>query len=411
VDRLAENSLVIVNANDIMPTNADGTLGYHQNTDLFYLAGIAQEETILVLAPDGFDEKQREILFLREPNEHLGIWEGHKLSKQEASQISGIEHVRWLAEFPTVLHQLMCECEHVYLDTNEHVRAVVEVETRDARFIRDCQRRYPLHDYRRLAKLMHELRAVKSSAEVDLIRRACGITRDGFLRVLKMVRPGVNEAEIEAEFAHEFIRRKGYFAYPPIIASGENSCVLHYIQNDQECRDGQVLLLDVGCGLGYYASDMTRTIPVNGRFTPRQRQIYDSVLSVMRQITEAMRPGVLVRELRSMTEKLIEEQLLGLGLLTQEKIDQQTADQPAVRKYFMHGVAHSLGLDVHDVAIPSQPVQAGWVLTCEPGIYVREEGFGIRLENNILVGESGNTDLMADIPIEAEEIESLMRAR
>ncbi|MFO0911967.1 MAG: Xaa-Pro aminopeptidase [Pirellulales bacterium] len=408
VERLGERALAIVHSNDIMPTNADGTLGHHQNADLFYLSGIGQEESILLLAPNAFDEKLREVLFLREPNEHLLIWEGHKLSKAEAIQISGVKQIRWLSEFPTVLHQLMCESDSVYLNSNEHPRAVVEVQSRDARFIADCQRRFPLHQYRRLAPIMRELRVVKSAAEVAMIREACGITRDGFQRVLKMVRPGVNETEIEAEFAYEFIRRKGFFAYPPIIAAGANSCVLHYGQNDQTCEDGQLVLLDVGCGLNYYMSDMTRTIPVNGRFTPRQRLVYDAVLRTMRSVIEAMRPGVLVRDLRLLTEKLIEEELLRLGLLTPQMIAQQDPENPALRKYFMHGVAHSLGIDVHDVSVPGQPVQIGWVLTCEPGIYIREEGFGIRLENDILVTENGPADLMHDIPVEADEIEQLM---
>jgi Xaa-Pro aminopeptidase len=411
VQQLPEKALVVVHSNDVLPTNADGTLGHFQNADLFYLTGVAQEETILVLAPDAFDEKQREILFVRQPSEHLLIWEGHKLSREDATRISGIPQIKWLHEFPTALHQLMCESQVVYLNTNEHPRAVIEVQTRDARFIADCRRRYPLHEYRRLAPIMRQLRTVKAPEEIELIRRACAVTRAGFLRVLSMTTPGVGEAEIEAEFAHEFIRNKGFFAYQPIIATGENNCVLHYGQNDQTCLDGQLVLLDVGCGLGYYMSDMTRTIPVNGRFTPRQRQIYDVVLRVMRTVTAAMVPGTLTRDLRKLTEQLIESELLSIGLLTPEMIDGQDPDQPAVRKYFMHGVAHSLGIDVHDVSIPEQVVQAGWVLTCEPGIYIREEGFGIRLENDIWITESGPVDLMHDIPIEAEEIEQLMQNR
>ena len=407
-DRLAENSLAILHSNDIMPTNADGVMPLHQNADLYYLSGIAQEESILVLAPDAHEPKHREMLFLREPNEHLKIWEGHKYSKEEARALSGIQQIHWTSEFPGIWHQLMCEAEHVYLNTNEHPGAGVEVETRDARFIRDCQARYPLHQYRRLARVMRELRVVKSEHEVSMIQRACGLTRQGFLRVLKMVRPGVNEAEIEAEFAHEFMRNKGFFAYPPIVASGENNCVLHYVQNDQPCQDGELVLLDVGAGLGYYCSDMTRTIPVNGKFTERQKSVYNAVLHVMRQVAEAMKPGVFPDELRTLTANLVEEELLKLGLLTQQQIDEQDPLNPAVRKYFMHGVAHSLGLDVHDVSVRSQPIQPGWVLTVEPGIYVREEGFGVRLENDVLVTEQGNVDLMADIPIEADEIEALM---
>jgi Xaa-Pro aminopeptidase len=409
VERLQAKSLVALNSNDIMPTNADGSMGFHQNADLWYLSGVNQEESILLLAPQAFDEKLREVLFLRETNEHLTIWEGHKLTKDEARQVSGIKTVKWLSEFRTVFHGLMCESEHVYLNTNEHTRAVVEVQTRDARFVRQCQEIYPLHQYHRLAPLMHELRATKSAHELDLIKQACAITRAGFLRVLEFVKAGVNEAEIEAEFAHEFIRRKACFAYAPIIAAGENNCVLHYGRNDQLCESGQLVLLDVAAGYGQYMSDLTRTIPVDGRFTARQRQVYDAVLRIFRQIVAAMKPGVLVRDLRKMTEQLAEQECLQLGLLKQPDVAKQDPDNPLVRKYFMHGVAHPLGLDVHDVGLTWNVVQPGWVLTCEPAIYIREEGFGIRLENDILVTDKGPVDLMADIPIEAEEIEDLMQ--
>jgi Xaa-Pro aminopeptidase len=408
VDRLPVNSLVIVHSNDVMPTNADGTLGFHQNADLFYLTGINQEESILVIAPHAFDERWREVLFLREPNEHLTIWEGHKLSKEQAQAISGIKTVKWLSEFEGVWHVLMCESDQVYLNSNEHTRAVVRVESRDARFIRECQARYPLHQYQRLARLMHELRGVKSELELAVIREACAITRAGFLRVLRFVRPGVDEAEVEAEFAHEFLRRKACFAYPPIIASGENNCILHYNQNDRPCQDGQLLLMDVAAGYGQYMSDLTRTIPVNGRFTARQKQVYNAVLRVFRRIVAEMVPGVLTRDLRRHTEQYVAEECVALGLLKKEDLDEQDPDKSPAKKYFMHGVSHPLGLDVHDVGMVWRPVQAGWVLTCEPAIYIQEEGFGVRLENDILVTENGPVDLMADIPIEAEEIESLM---
>ncbi len=409
VERLPPNSLVILHSNDIMPSNADGTLGFHQNADLYYLSGVNQEESILVLAPNAFDERLREVLFVREPNEHLTIWEGHKLSKEQAQSLSGIKTIKWLSDFRGVWHGLMCEVDHVFLNTNEHIRAVVEVETRDARFIRECQSRYPLHQYHRLARLMHQLRAVKSPLELTMIQEACGITRAGFLRVLQFLRPGVNEAEVEAEFAHEFLRRKACFAYPPIIASGENNCILHYNQNDLPCQDGQLLLLDVAAGYGQYMSDLTRTIPVNGRFTPRQKQVYNAVMRVFRRIVAEMRPGVLTRDLRKHTEEYVAEECVVLGLLKPEDLKEQDPDKLAVKKYFMHGVAHPLGLDVHDVGLTWQPVQSGWVLTCEPAIYIKEEGFGVRLENDILVTDSGPIDLMADIPIEADEIERLMQ--
>lgn len=407
--RLLKNSLLILNANDLMPTNADGTMGFIQNADLFYLTGIHQEETILVLAPDAYEEKQREVLFLREPNEHLATWEGHKLSREAAEKISGIRNIQWLSEFPTVFRQLMCEAEHVYLNSNEHYRAMPAVETRDARFVKDCQARYPLHQYHRLARLLYELRIVKSPAEVELIKKASAITGDGFRRVLKFVQPGVNETGIEAEFAHEFIRQRACFAYLPIIAAGANNCILHYNQNDQDCRKGQLVLLDVAAGYGNYMSDLTRTIPVSGRFTRRQKQVYNAVLRVFRQIVKAMTPGKTVFDLRKETEALIEKECVDLGLLTPAQIKKQTPDNPAVKKHFMHGVSHPIGLDVHDVFYVNQRIQPGWVLTCEPAIYIKEEGFGVRLENTILVTENGQADLMADIPIEAEEIEKLMK--
>ena len=407
--RLLPKSLAVINANDILPTNADGSLRMQPNSDLFYLTGIEQEESILLLAPAAFNEKLREILFLREPNEHLKVWEGHKLSKEQAQKISGIQQIKWLSEFRGVLHQLMCELEHVYLNRNEHARAQPEVETRDDRFVRECQVRYPLHQYQRLAPLLHQLRIVKSEHELDLIRQACAITRDGFHRVLRIVKPGVNEAEVEAEFAREFIRRRGAFAYTPIIASGANSCILHYNQNDQTCRKGELLLLDVAASYANYNADLTRTLPVSGRFSRRQRQVYNAVLRVLRAMTKAAVPGKLHRDWQKEAEALMTGELLALGVLKPRDVKQQDPDKPACRKYFNHGLGHPLGLDVHDVGPLTQPFAPGWVLTIEPGIYLPEEGFGIRLENDILVTSGATVDLMADIPIEADEIEELMK--
>ena len=408
--RLRPNSIAVLHANDVMPTNADGTMAFQQNADLFYLSGVNQEESILLLAPDAAERKFREILFVRETNEHIAIWEGAKLTREQAAKVSGIRTVRWLSDFPDLFRSLMLEAENVYLNTNEHARASVEVQTRDARFIAECQRKFPLHRYHRLAPLMHALRAVKSPREVEVIRRACGITRKGFLRVCKFVKPGVNEAEVEAEFAHEFIRSRAAFAYSPIIAAGANNCVLHYDANDQPCKDGQLLLLDVAAGYGNYMSDLTRTIPVSGRFTRRQRQVYDAVLRVFRAVIKEIKPGAMLKDLRKLTDQLVEKELLDLRLLKPAEIRKQDRDNPALRKYFMHGVAHPIGLDVHDVGFTQRPIAAGWVLTCEPGIYVRDEKFGIRLENTVLVTESGCEDLMPDIPIEADEIEALMSA-
>ncbi len=408
VGLLQRQAVAVVNANDILPTNADGSLLMQPNSDLFHLTGIEQEETILLLAPDAFDEKQREQLFIRQPNEHLKTWEGYKLSKEDATRISGIRQVKWLSEFPAEFHKLMCEAEHVYLNSNEHKRAVVEVETRDARFIRAVQERYPLHQYHRLARLMHRLRVTKSDAEIALIRQACELTGRGFRRLLGFVKPGVNECEVEAELAHEFIRARGKFAYNPIIASGANSCVLHYNTNDQECRKGDVLLLDVAAGYANYNSDLTRTIPVSGKFTRRQKQVYNAVLRTLRALIQAAVPGTLHRDWQKQAEALLTEECLALGLIKPAQVRKQDPDQPAVKKYFMHGLGHVIGLDVHDVGFMHEPFAPGWVLTVEPGLYIPEEGFGIRLENTIVVTKDGPTDLMQDIPLEADEIEELM---
>lgn len=406
---LPPGSLAVVNANDVPATNADGTLAMVANSDLFYLTGVEQEQSILVLNPGAEDDKHREILFLREPSQENELWEGHKLTKPEARELTGIQSIFWLSEFPRLFHRLMCACEHVYLNSNEHNRAVIEVESREARFITGTRRQYPLHDYRRLAPLLHQLRAVKSEAEIALIRRACGITRAGFQRVLKFTRPGVREKEIEAEFAHEFIRQDAGFAYLPIIASGRNACCLHYNTNTAVCRKGELLLLDVGASFSNYNSDMTRTIPVNGRFTRRQKQVYNAVLRVLRQTSAALTPGKKQKDWQKEAEQFIEKELVDLGLITTRDIKKQTAESPALKKYFMHGVGHSLGLGVHDVVAANQPMQAGWVMTVEPGIYIPEEGFAVRLENDVLITATGQVDLMADIPLEAGEIEELMQ--
>jgi Xaa-Pro aminopeptidase len=407
--KLRPNSLAVVNANDVPVTNADGTLPLVPNSDLFYLTGIEQEESLLVLSPDAFDPKLREVLFLREPSEHLKTWEGHKLSKEQARKISGVRTVKWLSEFPVTFRQLMCDAEHVFLNSNEHKRADVTVESRDLRFIRETQRRYPLHQYHRLARLLHELRVVKSGPEIELLKRACAITRNGFLRALKKTRPGLNECDIEAEFAHEFIRSRAKFAYNPIIAGGANSCVLHYNQNDQPLRKGELLLLDVGASYANYNADLTRTIPVSGRFTKRQKAVYNAVLRVMRASIAGATVGKLHRDWQKEAQAMMNEELLSLGLLKKSDIKKQTEDEPACRKYFMHGLGHPLGLDVHDVGFTTRPFAPGWVLTVEPGIYLPKEGFGVRLENDIVVTPDGPVDLMADIPVEPDEIEALMR--
>lgn len=408
---LPRNSLVILNANDLLPTNADATLKLRQNSDLLYLSGIDQEDTILVLFPDAPDPKHRELLFLKETSELIAVWEGQKHTKVTATKTSGIGHVHWLDAFQNIFRMLMKQADHVFLNTNEHARAADTVETRDLRFIRDTQRTYPLHDYCRLAPLTEELRAIKSDIEVAVIKRACDITESGFRRILKFIKPGVKEYEIEAELIHEYIRHgSDGFAYDPIIGSGANACVLHYLENHDTCLDGEMLLMDVASRYANYNSDLTRTVPVNGRFTGRQREVYNAVHRTMDKCNEMLRPGVLIKEYQEEVGLLVQSELLQLGLISQQEIDDQDPDSPAYKKYFMHGTSHHIGLDVHDVGDTSLPVQPGMVFTIEPGIYIRDEKLGVRLENNYLIGEHKNTDLMATIPVDADEIEELMNA-
>lgn len=406
---LEPKSLAVFNSNDIMSTNADGTMPFKQNSDLFYLSGIDQEESILLLFPDCPEEKHKEVLFLKETNEMIAIWEGHKYTKEEAFETSGIKTVYWLSQFEQVFNSLMAKAESVYLNSNEHLRATVEVQTRDARFVKWCQENYPLHQYRRAAPLMHHLRAIKSDIEIDLMQQACNITEKGFRRVLNFVKPGVMEYEIEAEFLHEFIRnRSAGFAYSPIIASGANACVLHYIANNAQCQDGEVILFDVAAEYANYNSDMSRSIPVNGRFSKRQKAVYQSVRRVMQAAMQMLTPGNSIPEYHREVGKIMESELIELGLLDRTDVKNQNPEQPLYRKYFMHGTSHHLGLDVHDVGDMLRKFEPGMVLTVEPGIYIREENLGIRLENNVVITQDGIIDLMKNIPIEAEEIEELM---
>lgn len=408
---LPKNSLAVVNANDLCPTNADGSQATIVNSDLFYLTGVEQEQSILVIYPDADEEGHRELLFLREPTEDNQLWEGRKLDKKAARELSGIGNIHWLTEFPRLFHRLMCECDHAFLNTNEHKRAVIEVESREARFAADTIRKYPVHDFRRLAPLMHCLRAVKSEFELELIRKACDLTGQGFRRVLAFTRPGVREYEVEAEFSHEFLRHGGRFAYQPIIGSGLNACCMHYLANDQVCREGELLLLDVAASYANYNSDLTRTIPVDGRFTSRQKEVYNAVLRVLRRCIAGLTPGKKIKDWQKEADQLVERELVNLKLISMRQIKQQDPDQPAFKKYFMHGCGHPIGLDVHDVGLTVHPLEPGWVMTVEPGIYIREEGFAVRLENDVLVTAQGPVDLMAHIPVEADEIEELMNAR
>jgi Xaa-Pro aminopeptidase len=406
---LKPNSLVILRANDIYPTNADGTLPFKQNSDLFYLTGVDQEETTLVLMPDAHDPRERETLFIKETSEHIAIWEGEKLTKEQARSATGIERVEWSQHFDSFLHRVAPQAENIYLVTNEHLRASVIVETCNARFIKDCQARYPLHRYERLAPLLHRLRITKDPEEIKMLQQACDITEAGFRRALGFIKPGVGEWEIEAELLHEFVRRGSRgFSYTPIIGTGKNACVLHYVDNDQICKDGDLILMDVAAEYAGWASDLTRTVPANGKFTPRQRDVYNAVLRVLRAADRILRPGTTLMDYQKQVVEIMEHELIGLGLFTAEEAKAQGPDKALVKKYFMHGTSHHLGLDVHDVSPPHEPIAEGMVFTIEPGIYIREEGMGVRLENDYLIGKDSNFDLMGNIPIEVDEIDALL---
>lgn len=412
VSKMQPNCLAIFNSNDIYPVSADATMPFQQHRDILYLSGVDQEESILVIFPGCSNEKHREVLFLRETNETIAIWEGEKLTKDAAFEVSGIRTVYWLNQFPVIFKQMMAEAEGIYLNTNEHLRANTEVETREDRFIKQVKQDYPAHQVHKSAPIMHKLRSVKEEIEIELMQRACKITEAGLRRLLAFVKPGVWEYEIEAELAHEFLRNRSKgFAYTPIVASGKNACVLHYIENNQQCKDGDVILLDVGAEYANYSSDLTRCLPVNGRFTERQKKVYNAVLNVKKNAEQLLVPGTIMAEYHKEVGKLMESELLGLGLIDKTDIQNQNPDWPAYKKYFMHGTSHFLGLDTHDVGLWHEPITAGMVFTCEPGIYIPEEGLGIRLEDDLVVRSSGGPfNLMKDIPLEADEIESLMNA-
>ncbi|MBI3501492.1 MAG: aminopeptidase P family protein [Bacteroidetes bacterium] len=411
VKELKPGSLALFNSNDIMPTNADGSMPFIQSTDIFWLSGVDQEESILLVFPDSKLPEHKEILFVKETSEQIAIWEGEKLTKKKTAEVSGIQTVYWLSQFKTIFHQLMCECRHVYLNTNEHLRAAVEVETRDARFVKWCKEQYPLHNYIRVQPIMHSLRAIKSKEEIDLIQTACNITEKGLRRILPFIKPNVWEYEIEAELSHEFIRNRSRgFAYTPIIASGFNACVLHYIDTNKQCKTGDVILLDVAAEYANYASDLTRCIPVSGKFSKRQKNVYNAVLRVIRGAIDMLKAGNNILDYHEAVGKMMEEELIKLRLLRESAVKKQDPKNPLYKKYFMHGTSHYLGLDVHDYGDKYRKFEAGMVFTCEPGIYIREENLGIRLENDILITKNGNVDLMKNIPIEAEEIESLMNS-
>ena len=409
--RLKPNSVAIFNSNDIMPTNADGTMPFRQNNNLLYLSGIDQEESILMIAPDFPDPKLREVLFVKKTSELIAIWEGHKYTKEEATKESGIATVLWKDEFEKTFQMVLAESENIYLDSNEHIRNGNEVETRNDRFSDWCKDKFPHYEYDRIAPLIYDLRTVKENREIELLRHACSITEIGFRKILGLVKPGVWEYEIEAEYAYEFLknRSKG-FGYEPIIAGGGNACVLHYVDNNQELKDGDLLLMDVGAEYANYNADMTRTIPVNGKFTARQRAVYEAVLRVKNAATELLMPGNTIPEYHKEVGLIMQGELVSLGLIDKTDIKNQNPDWPAYKKYFMHGTSHHLGLDVHDVASIYTKFKPGMVFTVEPGIYIPDEAIGIRLEDDIVILEDGHDNLMGNIPIQADEIEDLVNS-
>ncbi len=407
--KLKSGALAVFNANDIMPTNADGVMPFRQNNDLFYLTGIDQEETILVLFPECIAPNHREILFVKETSEHIAIWEGHKLSKKEAFEISGIKTVYWTSQFESLFDGLTSECDKLYLNSNEHSRAEKRVETRDGRFIKWCKDNYPIHLYERSAPIMQELRQIKSEEEILLMQEACSITEKAFRRVLKFVKPGVKEYEIEAEILHEFIKNRSRGpAYSSIVASGENACILHYTDNNMECKKGDVILMDFGAEYANYAADLTRSVPVSGKFSKRQKEVYNAVLRIQKAAIKMLKVGNVMTEYNQAIGEFVTKELIDLKVLSAAEVRKQDKVKPLYKKYFMHGTSHFLGLDVHDVGDRNSKFKEGMVFTCEPGLYLKQENLGIRLEDDILITKKGNINLMSSIPIDPEEIEHLM---
>jgi Xaa-Pro aminopeptidase len=410
--KMKENGIAFFNSNDIYPVSADSTLPFEQHRDIFYLSGIDQEESVLVLCPNSINPKHREILFLKETNDHIAVWEGPKINKKQAFELSGVKSVYWLNDLENIIEELMVNCNNIYINENEHYRAKVETETREARFSKWLLNKYPKQNKQRSNPILQRLRSVKDPIETRLIQHACNITNKGFRRILNFVKPGVWEYEIEAEFIHEFLINKSKkFAYTPIIASGQNANILHYIENNMQCKNGDLILLDVGAEYANYSSDMTRTIPVNGRFNKRQKAVYNSVLKVKKEATKLLVPGTDWAEYHTEVGKLMTSELIDLKLLDKSDIQQQSKDKPAYKKYFMHGTSHHMGLDTHDYGLLEEPMEENMVFTVEPGIYLPTEGFGIRLEDDVIIQKTGEPiNMMRDIPIEIDEIENLMNA-
>ena len=410
--QMKPKSVAVFNSNDIYPVSADSTLPFAQHRDIFYLSGVDQEESILLLFPDAPYEHLKEILFLRETNEHIAVWEGEKLTKERAFQVSGIKTVYWLQDFDKTLKEIMMHAEVMYINTNEHYRSAVETETREDRFIKKWKAQYPAHTVAKSNPILQRIRSIKETEEIDLIQQACNITEKGFRRLLSFVKPNVMEYEVEAELIHEFVRNRSKgFAYTPIIASGNNANVLHYIENNQQCKAGDLLLLDIAAEYANYSSDLTRTIPVSGRYSERQKAVYNAVLRVKNEATKMLTPGTLWKQYHVEVGKIMTSELLGLGLIDKADVQNENPDWPAYKKYFMHGTSHHMGLDTHDYGLLHEPMEANMVFTVEPGIYIPAEGFGIRIEDDVVIQKSGEPfNLMRNIPIEADEIESLMNA-
>lgn len=410
--QMKKNSMAVFVSNEPVTRSADAAYKWRQNPDTFYLSGIDQEETYLILYPDAPEPKYREVLFVRRTSEQIKIWEGKKHTQEEARAISGVQQVLWSENFENTLCLLMHYAEQVYLNTNEHDRSLGMAEATEIKFARKIQAQFPLHKYERAAPLLHALRSSKSKWELALLQQAIDITRLGFLGALRFIKPGVWEYQIEAELVHAYISNRGTgFAYEPIVATGENACVLHYVSNDVQCKAGELVLMDCAAEYANYNADLTRTVPVSGRFSKRQLEVYNAVLRVHNKARNMMRAGVVLHQLNEEVGRLMESELIALKLLSKEEVRKQPKDRPAYKRYFPHGTAHFLGLDVHDVGKRYEKLKPGAVLTCEPGIYIPEEKLGIRIENNILITKDKPVDLMAHIPVEAEEIESIMNSK
>jgi len=410
IKRMKPDSIAIFNSNDELPSNGDALHPFRQNSDLYWLTGVTQEDTMLVLFPDNPDPRYREVLVLVRPNELKEKWDGHRLRREEATAHSGIRTIVWLDSLDGLLQAWVHLAETIYLNTNENDRKANLVPVRDYRFAREMRDRYPLHAYERSARILRDLRAVKSKQEVEVMRKACDITHKAFLRLLSFIRPGVWENEIEAEIIHEFLRnRSAGPAYSSIIASGDRARTLHYVANDAQCLDGELVLMDFGAEWGGYAADLTRTVPVSGRFTKRQKDVYNACLSIHRHCRSILKPGITILEYHERVGDEATKQFLKLGLISKADVKNEDPENRAYRRYLYHGISHHLGVDVHDLGTKTEPLKPGMVLTIEPGIYIEEEKMGVRIENNIWLTKGGSVDLMEAIPIEADDIERLMK--